>query len=114
MAQHTEGPWFYTGEGKDAYGIVERDGTNIMHMQTLQNSTGARRMESNMRLIAASPCMFKLLKEARERVEQNIKSLIESHTVPSTGLLEGDAVLAVEAEQDFLNEIDAVIAKATT
>lgn len=54
-AQHTPGPWFYTTEGVDAYGLVEGDGTSIMHMQALQNSAGARRMEANMRVIFVAP-----------------------------------------------------------
>lgn len=109
MAQHTEGPWETNG---DPY-VSTAGGKQSIAFTDVRGISKAE-AKANARLIAQAPCMLKLLKEARERVEQNIKSLIESHTVPSTGLLEGDAVLAVEAEQDFLNEIDAVIAKATT
>jgi hypothetical protein len=61
MGTHTPGPWFYTQEGKDAFGIVERDGASILHMQALQNSTGASHLEANARLIAAAPDLLDAL-----------------------------------------------------
>lgn len=72
MSKHTPGPWFYTTEGKDAYGIVEQDGTNIMHMQTLQNSIGARHMEANMRLIAAAPDLLDALSLLVAGIEDSV------------------------------------------
>lgn len=61
MSKHTPGPWLYTQEGKDAYGIVEQDGTSILHMQALSNSTGARNLEANARLIANAPDLLNAL-----------------------------------------------------
>ncbi len=52
-AKYTQGQWFYTTEGKNALGLVEQDGTNIMHMATLDNSTAASCMEANARRIVA-------------------------------------------------------------
>jgi len=59
--KHTPAPWFYTTEGKNALGLVEEDGTNIMHMATLENSTAASCMEANARLIAAAPDLLAAL-----------------------------------------------------
>ena len=62
MSKHTPGPWYYTNEGINSMGIVEKDGTNIMHMATLQNSSASRHMEANARLIAAAPDLLEALK----------------------------------------------------
>ena len=63
--KHTPGPWYYTNEGLNAMGIVEKDGTNIMHMHTLQNSTASRHMEANVRLIGAAPDLLEALEYVR-------------------------------------------------
>jgi len=52
-AKYTQGQWFYTTEGKNSLGLVEQDGTNFMHMETLDNSTAASCMEANARRIVA-------------------------------------------------------------
>jgi len=52
-AKYTQGQWFYTTEGKNSLGLVEQDGTNFMHMETLDNSTAASCMEPNARRIVA-------------------------------------------------------------
>ena len=109
MAQHTQGPWKTNG---DPY-VSTSDGKQAIAFTDVRGISKAEQI-ANARLMAQSPCMLKLLKEARERIKQNINSLIQSHTVPSTGLLEAEAVLAAEAEQDFLNQIDEVISKAET
>lgn len=116
MAQHSEGPWWTTDNG------IRNRGGYIAHTNKVQRYEGqddryAREVaqrEADKRLMSQSPSMLKLLKTVRERSVEKIKSLVESHAHPRTGLLDTEGVLAVEAEQDFLNEIDAVIAKATT
>jgi hypothetical protein len=72
MNKHTPGPWYYTNEGLNAMGIVEKDGTNIMHMHTLQNSTASRHMEANVRLIAAAPELL----EAAEYVSKLLEYFV--------------------------------------
>ena len=62
MSKHTPGPWYYTNEGINSMGIVEKDGTNIMHMATLRNSSASRHMEANARLIAAAPDLLEALR----------------------------------------------------
>jgi len=63
MSKHTPAPWYYGLEGKDAYHIVEKDGTNIVHLATLRNSTASSRMEANVRLMTTSPELLEALKE---------------------------------------------------
>ena len=53
--KHTPGKWQYVQEGIDAYGIIELDGTSIMHIQALRNSTGASCLKANAALIAQAP-----------------------------------------------------------
>lgn len=59
--QHTPGPWFWDHEGADAMALVEEDGTTILHLATLRNSTAARHMEANAQLIAAAPELLEAL-----------------------------------------------------
>jgi pyruvate formate-lyase activating enzyme-like uncharacterized protein len=61
MSKHTPAPWYYGLEGKDAYHIVEKDGTNIVHLATLRNSTASSRMEANVRLMTTSPELLEAL-----------------------------------------------------
>jgi hypothetical protein len=61
--KHTPAPWYYGLEGKDAYHIVEKDGTNIVHLVTLSNSTASSNMEANVRLMTTSPELLDVLKD---------------------------------------------------
>lgn len=54
-AQHTPGPWLYAQEGVNSFGIVKPDGHSVVHLVALSNSTAARDLEANARLIAAAP-----------------------------------------------------------
>jgi hypothetical protein len=47
----TDAPWQHLQEGKDAFSIVEPDGTSIMHVSALANSTAARKLEANIRRV---------------------------------------------------------------
>jgi hypothetical protein len=49
----TDTPWQYMQEGKDAFSIVETDGTSILHVSALTNSTAARKLEANIRRVIA-------------------------------------------------------------
>jgi hypothetical protein len=59
--KHTPGPWLYAQEGLDAFGIVQPDGHSIVHLVALHNSTGARHLPANARLIAAAPDLLEAL-----------------------------------------------------
>lgn len=60
-ADHTPGPWLYAQEGVTSWGIVKPDGYSIVHLVALLNSTSARELPANARLIAAAPDLLKAL-----------------------------------------------------
>ena len=72
MNNYTPAPWYYTMEGKNAMGIVEKDGTNIAHITTLNNSTAADNMEVNVRLMTAAPELLGALKKCVMTMRQMI------------------------------------------
>ena len=97
--KHTPGPWFYTTEGKNALGLVEKDGTNIMHMATLENSTAASSMEANARLIAAAPDLLDLAK-----AQDLLISMLYTHSLSHPEALKAE---------DKVRKLGGAIAKAT-
>jgi hypothetical protein len=89
--QHTPGPWLYTQEGVDAFGIVKPDGYSIVHLAALHNSTSASELPANARLIAAAPDLLDALR----------------------GLIRDIGVSAVYQDHPAYNAARAAIAKAT-
>ena len=69
MSKHTAGPWLYTQEGVDAFGIVKPDGHSVVHLVALHNSTSARELPANARLIAAAPDLLEALQDMVEIAE---------------------------------------------
>ena len=66
------------------------------------------------RLIAAAPSMLAELRSLRTLFKEQLDNFVESVTHPVTGLIhDTDDRLSVEADQDRLNQIDAVIKLAT-
>jgi len=75
MSKHTTAPWYYGLEGKDAYHIVEKDGTNIVHLVTLNNSTASSNMEANVRLMTVSPELLEALKTLVNWINPNEQAI---------------------------------------
>lgn len=66
------------------------------------------------RLIAAAPSMLAELRSLRTLFKDQLDSFVESVTDPVTSLIpDTDDRLSAEADQDRLNQIDAVIKLAT-
>ena len=59
--QHTPGPWQFIPEDETAASLVESDGTSIMVMYALENSTGAFHFAANTQLICAAPDLLEAL-----------------------------------------------------
>ena len=60
---HTPGPWLFIPEDATAASLVESDGTSILVMYALENSTGATRFAANTQLIASAPTLLAALRE---------------------------------------------------
>ncbi len=61
--QHTPGPWQFIPEDETAASLVESDGTSIMVMYALENSTGASHFAANTQLICAAPDLLEALRD---------------------------------------------------
>lgn len=91
--QHTPGPWKFIPEDDTAASLVESDGTSILIMYALENSTGAAHFAANTQLICAAPDMLDALKAVAPE-------------------LRGLALIS-ETCASMIKQVDAAIAKAT-
>ena len=57
--------------------------------------------------------LLKVLRMARANIAANLQVMTMCHTGPDGMIDDAEVVLLIEAEQDLVNQIDAVIAKAT-
>jgi hypothetical protein len=61
--KHTPGPWLYHIEpGSTHAAIVDIDGTHIVDLLTIENSTAHSSLNNNARLIAAAPDLLHALR----------------------------------------------------
>jgi hypothetical protein len=50
-----------------------------------------------------------LLKQAADALQENVDSLTESHTNPATGLVDDEARLSIESDQDLIDRLRAAV-----
>jgi len=69
-AKHTPGPWLSSFSGGTAAYICESDGTTVVRLDTLENSSSHHHLSANASLIAAAPDLLKALQEICEWTER--------------------------------------------
>ena len=112
MSKHTPGPWNIGT--KNGARVWSENGETLIADADASESLRKEIKKANARLIAAAPTILQKLILAREYIAACIQSHAETATNPTTGLVDDpDDVLALEADQDLLNGIDAAIAQAT-
>ena len=65
------------------------------------------------RLYALNVELLKVLHMARAKIASDLHVMVMGHTGPDGLIDDAEVVLLIEAEQDLVNQIDEVIAKAT-
>lgn len=74
MEKHTPGPWQYSFEGGTTAFITEADGSTIMCIRTIENSTGHRNLPANVQLIVASTDLLEALEDALDWIPAHLHS----------------------------------------
>lgn len=117
--QHTPGPWKAVRNASFWEVVTPSPGQTLDQADQYSPSIayvwgqGEEQAEANSRLIAAAPTILQELIRAREYIAACIQSHAETVTNSTTGLVDDpNDVLALEADQDLLNGIDAAIAHA--
>lgn len=108
-AKHTPGPWMPHHDKGRLYVETHRDDVICMVAKGL----GTQEDQANANLIAAAPELLKVLRMARDNIAANLQVMVMGHTGPDGLIDDAEVVLLIEAEQDLVNQIDEVIAKAT-
>jgi hypothetical protein len=76
MSTHSPGPWLYHIERNSNHAaIVDIDGTHIVELSTLENSTAHSDLNANAQLIAAAPDMLRTLELIRDASEGHVPVL---------------------------------------
>lgn len=118
--QQEHGPW--KAARNSSFWVVATPWENETIEQATSNSPSVAYVwgdaeglaESRAHLIASAPELLKELKLVREVIAASNQSFIEGATNNATGLIDDpEDLLIAEADQDLINGIDAVIAKAT-
>lgn len=113
MSKFKYGRWActYTSNHAHDYRLTKPDGSPLPVNAGANDHSEQR---AYARLIAAAPTILQELIRAREYIAACIQPHAETVTNPTPGLVDDpDDVLALEADQDLLNGIDAAIATAT-
>ena len=64
MTTHSPGPWLYhIGRNSNHAAIVDMDGTHIVELSTLENSTAHSDLNANAQLIANAPGILHALRQ---------------------------------------------------
>lgn len=112
-AKHTPGPWT---QGTSDVGVtcVWLNGLTEPEDEMGPDHTWIDcGSEANARLIAAAPELLKVLRMARANIAADLQVMVIGRTGPDGLIDDAEVVLLIEAEQDLINQIDEVIAKAT-
>ena len=112
--KHTPGKWQYVQEGIDAYGIIELDGTSIMHIQALRNSTGASCLKANAALIAQAPDLLAERDRLKAINAELVAALAELAEIGAAGIIsrQGTGIPAWNAFDAVKDIARAALARA--
>lgn len=114
MTKHTPGPWYGVGAWVEHPDDDTPDICNCNPGSMGQDGRSYKEMCANATLIAAAPDLLAALRLARNFVSDSVRSLVETEIHSATGMIESpEALMQIEAEQDLLNQIEAVIEQAT-
>jgi hypothetical protein len=71
MTTHSPGPWLYhIGRNSNHAAIVDIEGTHIVELSTLENSTAHSDLNANAQLIAAAPDLLHAVEICRSWIAQ--------------------------------------------